>query len=200
MIESLSSTLTDTTIVLGDFNAKSPTWGSAPLDSKGIQVEDLLNDLELTTLNNGQNTYLSRSYGTGSAIDITAINYLSAPLANWSILENAISDHRPIITTLDLYLEPAKQVKCSWNFRKANWRDFTKNLEDICINNPLSGDINNMMQIFSTSLKKASKMSIPRGKRKDTWIPFWKEHNIDKLIIERDNINERLKTNYTVEL
>ena len=43
-------------------------------------------------------------------------------------------------------------------------------------------------------------MSIPRGKRKDTWIPFWKEHNIDKLIIERDNINERLKTNNTVEL
>ena len=65
-IERLTSMSTDTTIVLGDFNAKSCTRSSEQPDRKGSQVEDLLNDLELTTLKNGQNTYLSRSYDTES--------------------------------------------------------------------------------------------------------------------------------------
>ena len=49
---------TDTTIVMRDFNTKSPFWSLESLDHKGSWVEDLLNDLELTTLNNGQNTDL----------------------------------------------------------------------------------------------------------------------------------------------
>ncbi|KAG8198622.1 hypothetical protein JTE90_026519 [Oedothorax gibbosus] len=46
----------DFVIMLGDFNAKSPTWGSHVLDEKGKQMEDLLTDLNLLTLNDGQST------------------------------------------------------------------------------------------------------------------------------------------------
>ncbi|UYV61346.1 hypothetical protein LAZ67_1004494 [Cordylochernes scorpioides] len=56
-------------------------------------VEDMLTDLDLTPLNNGENTYLSKSTGTESAIDITAINYNIAPTTQWKILRGAISDH-----------------------------------------------------------------------------------------------------------
>ncbi|UYV72579.1 hypothetical protein LAZ67_9003841 [Cordylochernes scorpioides] len=58
-IETLSEASSDITIILGEFNAKSSFWGSPVLDNKSQQVEDMLTDLDLTPLNNGENTYLS---------------------------------------------------------------------------------------------------------------------------------------------
>ncbi|UYV82664.1 Transposase [Cordylochernes scorpioides] len=57
-------------------------------DNKGQQVEDMLTDLDLTPLKSGKNTYLSKSTGTESAKDITAINYNIAPTTQWKILAN----------------------------------------------------------------------------------------------------------------
>ncbi|UYV66597.1 hypothetical protein LAZ67_4002252 [Cordylochernes scorpioides] len=104
-IETLSEASSDITIIFGEFNAKGSIWGSPVQDNKSQQVEDMLTDLDLTPLNNGENTYLSKSTGTESAIDITAINYNIAPTAQWKILRGAISDHRPIFTTLNFKIE-----------------------------------------------------------------------------------------------
>ncbi|UYV61906.1 CLCN3 [Cordylochernes scorpioides] len=109
LIETLSETSSDITIILGDFNAKSPTWGSPVQDNKGQQVEDMLTDLDLTPLNNENNTYLSKSTGTESAIDITAINYNIAPTTQWKILRSAISDYRRILPTLNFKFENVQQ-------------------------------------------------------------------------------------------
>ena len=107
------------------------------------------------------------------------------------------SDHKQINTILDLNVKPFKQAKCSWNFRKVEWVKFTKNLEDICANNPFSDGINNMVKIFGISLQKASKMAIPRGKCKGSWVPFWRDYNTDTMISERDRINDGLKIDNT---
>ncbi|UYV74101.1 hypothetical protein LAZ67_11002118 [Cordylochernes scorpioides] len=74
-------------------------------DNKGQQFEGMLTDLDLTPLNKRENTYLSKSTGTESAKDITAMNYNIAPTAQWKILRGAISDHRPILTTLNFKIE-----------------------------------------------------------------------------------------------
>ncbi|UYV68828.1 hypothetical protein LAZ67_6001129 [Cordylochernes scorpioides] len=111
LIETLSEASSDIAIILGDVNAERPTWGSPVQDNKGQQVEDMLTDLDLTPLNNEKNTYLSKSTGTESAIDITAINYNIAPTTQWKILKSAISDHRPILTTLKFKIENFKQNK-----------------------------------------------------------------------------------------
>ncbi|UYV69300.1 hypothetical protein LAZ67_6003178 [Cordylochernes scorpioides] len=156
-IETLSEPSLDITIILGEFNDKSSIWGSPVQDNKSQQVEDMLTDLDLTPLNNGENTYLSKSTGTESAIDITAINYNIAPTTQWKILRELCTE-------------------------KLNYRTLDKNLEK-----------------FSSNISKAAKASIPRGKRKYLWLPFWKDHNIEAMIAERDNINELLKTNKTEE-
>ncbi|UYV83991.1 hypothetical protein LAZ67_X000821 [Cordylochernes scorpioides] len=121
LIETLSEASSNIAITLGDFNAERPTWGSPVQDNKGQQVEDMLTDLDLTPLNNEKNTYLSKSTGTESAIEITAINYNIAPITQWKILKSAISDYRPILTTLKFKIENFQQNKRTLekNYRKA---------------------------------------------------------------------------------
>ncbi|GFX84045.1 reverse transcriptase domain-containing protein [Trichonephila clavipes] len=97
----LLNTLLDTKILLGDLNAKSPSWGSRTLDLKGSQIEDLLCDNDLSILNDKRSTYLSKTNGTTLALDITAINHQTASQATWKILKSAISDHFPIITSIN---------------------------------------------------------------------------------------------------
>jgi hypothetical protein len=162
-------------------------------------VEDLLADLDLTTVNDGQNTYLSKTTGTESAIDITAINHEMAPHTQWTILKNAISDHSPIVTTLYLTSDQIIQNKRSWNFRKANWNLYTETLEELCLKNPPNGNINERLHILTTNFNQAAKASIPRGKRRDNWVPYWTDRNIDSMIEERDNIRDQMKTDNTEE-
>ncbi|GFX23769.1 reverse transcriptase domain-containing protein [Trichonephila clavipes] len=173
ILQDLASTSADTKMILGDFNARSPSWGCEILDSKGDQLEDLADDLNLTILNTGENTYVSKTNGTASALDISAISYAS---------------------------EPTTQEKRSWNFRKANWDGFTQELENLCSDLPKHNDAEKLLCLFTSCIQKAAKHHIPRGKRRNNWIPFWKDHNIKDLIQERDSIGQELQRNNSEEL
>lgn len=59
LLESLA-TPNDIPCLLLGVNAKSPSWGCSHLDHKGLQLEDLLTDLDLIVLYNGR-THLSIS-------------------------------------------------------------------------------------------------------------------------------------------
>ncbi|GFU87801.1 reverse transcriptase domain-containing protein [Trichonephila clavipes] len=122
LLNTLLDIKSDTKILLGDLNAKSPSWGSRTLDLKGSQIEDLLCDNDLSILNDKRSTYLSKTNGTTSALDITAINHQTASQATWKILKSAISDHFPIITSINQRVDGTIQSKRSWN-SKANWRN-----------------------------------------------------------------------------
>ncbi|GFV17623.1 reverse transcriptase domain-containing protein [Trichonephila clavipes] len=157
----LLNMLLDTKILLGDLNAKSPSWGSRTLDLKGSQIEDLLCDNDLSILNDKRSTYLSKTNGTTSALDITAINPQTASQATWKILKSAISDHFPIITSINQRVDGTIQSKRSWNFRKANWRKFTSKLETLCsLSSPHTLD--ERLQSFALHINAAAKHSIPR--------------------------------------
>ncbi|GFX01385.1 hypothetical protein TNCV_4736261 [Trichonephila clavipes] len=166
----------------------------------GDQLEDLADDLNLTILNTGENTYVSKTNGTASALDISAISYASANNAHWKVLDAAISDHFPVLTTLPIVQEPTTQEKLSWNFRKANWNGFTQELENLCSDLPKHNDAEKLLRLFTNCFQKAAKHHISRGKRKNNWIPFWKDPNIKDLIQERDSIGQELQRNDNEEL
>ncbi|GFS73447.1 uncharacterized protein TNCV_1101661 [Trichonephila clavipes] len=187
-------------MILGDFNARSPSWGCKILDSKGDQLEDLADDLNLTILNTGENTYVSKTNGTASALDISAISYASANNAHWKVLDTAISDHFLVLTTLLIVQEPTTQEKRSWNFCKANWDSFTQELENLCSDLPKHDDAEKLLRLFTSYIQKAAKHHIPRGKQRNNWIPFWKDHNIKDVIQERDSIGQELQRNNSEEL
>ncbi|GFY51922.1 hypothetical protein TNIN_217261 [Trichonephila inaurata madagascariensis] len=50
LLHELASLKAEMKILLGDLDVKSPSCGNRSLDSKGIQVEDLVDDLNLTNL------------------------------------------------------------------------------------------------------------------------------------------------------
>ncbi|GFX41954.1 reverse transcriptase domain-containing protein [Trichonephila clavipes] len=123
-------------------------------------------------------TYLSKTNGTTSALDITAINHQTASQATWKILKSAISDHFPIVTSINQRVDSTIQSKRSWNFRKANWGKFTSELETLCsLSTPHTLD--ERLHSFASHINTAAKRSIPRVKRRDDWVPFWKETNVE---------------------
>ncbi|GFV92990.1 RNA-directed DNA polymerase from mobile element jockey [Trichonephila clavipes] len=196
LLNTLLDTKSGTKILLGDLNAKSPSWGSRTLDLKGSQIEDLLCDNDLSILNDKRSTYLSKTNGTTSALDITAINHQTASQATWKILKSAISDHFPIITSINKRVDGTIQSKRSWNFRKANWGKFTSELEMLCsLSSPHTLD--ERLQSFASHINAAAKRSIPRVKRRNDWVPFWKDTNIENLINERDKLSAELQKNNT---
>ncbi|UYV75050.1 SETMAR [Cordylochernes scorpioides] len=144
LIETLSEASSDIAIILGDFNSERPTWGSPFQDNKGQQVEDMLTDLDLTPLNNEKNTYLSKSTGRESAIDITAINYNIAPTTQWKILKKY----------------------------KNTGKIFTEKLEELCNEELNHRTIDKKLEKFSSNISKAEKVSIPRGRRKDQKVKY----------------------------
>ncbi|GFW44338.1 reverse transcriptase domain-containing protein [Trichonephila clavipes] len=165
-------------------------------DLKGSQIEDLLCDNDLSILNDKRSTYLSKTNGTTSALDITAINHQTASQATWKILKSAISDHFPIITSINQRVDGTIQSKRSWNFRKANWRKFTSELELLCsLSSPHTLD--ERLRSFASHINAAAKRSIPRVKRRNDWVPFWKDTNIENLINERDKLSTELQMNNT---
>ncbi|GFU22735.1 reverse transcriptase domain-containing protein [Trichonephila clavipes] len=118
-----------------------------------------------------------------------------ASQVTWKILKSAIIDHFPIITSINQRVDGTSQSKRSWNFRKANWEKFTSELETLCsLSSP--NTLYEGLQSFSSHINAAAKRSIPRIKRIDDWITFWKDTNIEKLINERDKLSlERQKNN-----
>ncbi|GFY34428.1 reverse transcriptase domain-containing protein [Trichonephila clavipes] len=173
LFNTLLDTKSDTKILLGNLNAKNPSWGSRTLDLKGSQIEYLLCDNDLSILNDKRSTYLSKTNGTTSTLDITAINQQTASQATWKILKNAISDHFSIITSISQRVDCTIQSKRSWNFRKANWGKFTSELETLCsLSSPHTLD--ERLQSFASHINAAAKRSIPRVKRRDDWARFGK--------------------------
>ncbi|GFV12552.1 reverse transcriptase domain-containing protein [Trichonephila clavipes] len=141
-----------------------------------------------------RSTYLSKTNGTTSALDITAINHQTASQATWEILKSAISDHFPIITLINQRFDSTIQSKRSWNFCKANWGKFTSELETLYSLSP-QHIFDERLQSFASHINAVAKRSIPRVKRRDDWVPYWKDTNIENLINERDKLSTELQKN-----
>ncbi|XP_046624763.1 uncharacterized protein LOC124307287 [Neodiprion virginianus] len=87
------------TLVSGDFNANSPSWGSARLDERGQAVAEFLARLDLTPINvGGAPTWQRVSTGAASVIDITAASPSAVPeVMDWRVLDDeSLSDHHYI--------------------------------------------------------------------------------------------------------
>ena len=61
-------------MIVGDFNAQNPLWGSVKVTDIGKIVEDVLSNLHLCLLNDGSHTYLHPGNGSFSSIDLTIVD------------------------------------------------------------------------------------------------------------------------------
>lgn len=69
-LKNLTNQLTTPSLLLGDFNGQSITWGSHTTNNFGGVLEDLIDDLDLCLMNDGNSTLLSPSGSQTSIIDL----------------------------------------------------------------------------------------------------------------------------------
>ncbi|XP_072375929.1 uncharacterized protein [Diabrotica undecimpunctata] len=85
-------------LIVRDFNAHNPLWGSKKLTSLGRKIKSLLEKFNLNLLNDGQDTRFGIRSGEGSAIDLSICEPSITHMLSWDVLlEPYDSDHYPII-------------------------------------------------------------------------------------------------------
>ena len=165
------------TVVAGDLNGHSPLWGYADRDNTGKKIEELCHSSNLILLQNDKSTktLLHRRHGTLHRPDLTLV---SADIVNHcteEVLECISSDHRPVLTKINIVKHRHRKRKTRWNFKKANWELFKKTVEDNFKNGkPETDSIDTLNDEFTSIILDAAKKSIPKGCR-GNYKPFWND-------------------------
>ncbi|KAG5860668.1 hypothetical protein JTB14_003373 [Gonioctena quinquepunctata] len=72
-IRNILQQLPEPYIIMGDFNAHSPLWGSPMSDPRGRRIENILDNENITILNSGEATHYSARSSSFSSIDLTML-------------------------------------------------------------------------------------------------------------------------------
>ncbi|GBO17318.1 hypothetical protein AVEN_159172-1 [Araneus ventricosus] len=126
----------------------SPLWGNADTNTRGLQIEKLLNDHNLCLLNNDESTYFHEPTRTFHCVDL-AISTSSLSLQVDNDLHN--SDNFSIINSVLRY-----------NFKTANWckfSSFAKITKEMVSNNSIDTAVENVTAV----LIAAADCSIPKS-------------------------------------
>ncbi|XP_072759886.1 uncharacterized protein [Anoplolepis gracilipes] len=102
MMEEIIRQLGNRVVICGDFNAKSPLWGSLYTNYRGSLLEDLAAELDLRILNNGAEPTCVRPQGV-SIIDLTWVTPgLLGRVENWRVCSKieSLSDHQYVFFTV----------------------------------------------------------------------------------------------------
>ena len=97
-LKNLTDQLPSPFILMGDFNAHNPLWGSKTHNAKGKIIEDFVSQEGLCIFNDGSNTYLHPGNGSYSSIDITICDPSLLLDYSWRVHDDLCgSDHFPIV-------------------------------------------------------------------------------------------------------
>ena len=171
------STIFKKTVIAGELNGHSPLWGYADHNNTGKRIEELCQSSNLILLQDEDSakTLLHRRHGTLHRPDLTLV---SADLSNFcseEVLDDISSDHRPILTKIQLPKHKNRKRRTRWNFKKANWDLFREVSEDtIKFDNLENKSIDALNDDLTAAILDAAKKSIPKGCRSH-YRPFWNE-------------------------
>lgn len=177
------------TIVCGDFNAHNFLWGGNHIDTKGKQIELLLNKTEFILLNNGAHTFHKVDYS--SALDLTMVHYSLFLKSNWFVAaEDCGSNHQIVHTYIDINFDFSKRLE-RLNLKKADWYAFMASCHDLLHSGIESEDVDIFNDNIVNNLKKIAVQCIPKSRpfTKKT-VPWWDE-NCSKAISLRKKAYRR---------
>ena len=122
-LDNIANQLPQPYLLLGDFNAHNPMWGSTSINNKGNVTEKFIDNLQLCLLNDKSSTYLHPATGSFSCIDLSLAHpsiYLDFA---WSVLDEQYgSDHFPLLLTSNDSV-PVED-RFYFKFKKADWEQF----------------------------------------------------------------------------
>lgn len=154
-------------LVMSDINGWHHSWGSTTNNSQGIAVAEVVEEFNLTTLNNGSPTFhCSR---TDTAIDVTWVSIELTNRLRWSVDDDLHgSDHHPIeISSLDTPPDVTRRPR--WKYNEANWEGYFLEVGvRLCQTAP------NSIEEFVETIKQVATQYIPKtkpapGKKATKW-------------------------------
>lgn len=185
-------------LIAGDFNAKSPWWGSPTEDQRGEQVCGTLDGMGMHIINVGDTPTFDTIRGGkrySSHVDITACTVGMLNLvSDWHLEEGLTSsDHNAIIFDINLKKSTGIKIKRTtrmYNTRKANWDQFHENLILAMQENKLTlqdiqqinstHQIDNTLDIYTKIITQTCTNTIPYKKHTDTLtLPWWSQELAD---------------------
>lgn len=172
-------------VYVGDFNSHHSEWGYSSDDINGELVVNWASNNELQLIHDAKDrkTFHSKVHGTESNPDLCFVSADSEgfPLSITRKVLPAFprSQHRPIILEVGLSIPIVTSVpRPRWNFRKANWTQFSTQLDSaIRFIPPIAQNYR-----FNNLVINTAKKCVPRGYRKE-YIPCWEE-DADRLYAE----------------
>ncbi|XP_026679016.1 uncharacterized protein LOC113467177 [Diaphorina citri] len=194
-LTAIKNQLSSPFIILGDFNAHNPLWGSTSRSNEGKEVERfILNHSDLSLLNTGDATHFNLSYCSESAIDLTFCSVSIYPDIKWHVTDDlCFSDHFPILLTHD---HPIPNVSANpstpsiWNYAKADWLKFKSKIDfsfiDTYLNTNVQPNIDELLSAINTNIIDAAKESIPVKKIPANKLPVpWWDDEVKQAIKSR---------------
>lgn len=155
-------------MILGDFNAHSPSWGSKITNRSGRNLLDFIDTHNLCFLNDGSPTRFTPPHQRKSAVDLSLCSYSLASKCSWDILNDPLSsDHFPIIIRFqhqsNTYPPPVKN-NLKFRINDANWSTFSSELDNLINLKKKSspGDIRLQCETFPSMVINAAEKSIPK--------------------------------------
>ena len=165
-------------LLVGDFNARSQTWGDSVCNEHGREVEDFLQSTDTCLLNSDEPTHYHIQTDTLSCIDLA---FTSPDIINdfsWKPCDDPYnSDHFPIVMSPAQSNRDNIAINPKFNLKKADWSSFktATNIPEDAQDN--SDDINATVSYFTDVLLNAALNHIPQtnpisGKYP---VPWWNE-------------------------
>jgi ribonuclease HI len=191
------------TIIIGDFNAHFRTVGYADVNHAGKAVEDIIHttNMELIFKDNDTPSYLHYN-GTTSNPDLLLVSSDITQRTTKSMIEDPGTGHRMMIVEVDLNKcgsNNRQKLKASWNFKKANWDNFSNILEK-----RMCSELIDFYQYpdkvydeIKSIITTIAKENIPYGKVKK-YSPFW-SNELDEIKKTRDIYRAEAETYKTQE-
>ena len=173
-------------VYIGDFNSHASDWGYNNDDNNGekLKMWASFNELKLIYDPKQRGTFHSARWDQDYNPDLCFVscNDNGIPLGITRHVLNGFpnSQHRPIIFEIGLSIPVVQSVRRPrWNFNKARWSDYSKELDRVIGVIPPKPENYNR---FVGLLVSIGKKHIPRGFRKE-YIPCWQE-DADRLYEE----------------
>lgn len=201
-IHKLINQLPSPRIILGDFNAHSPIWGSEKTDARGLKIEELTNKLNIVTLNTGEATRFNSSNGNFSAIDLSMCDASLAPLLTWSTLGRLHgSDHFPIRLESNTLIKKDSGIFLpKWNLKQANWEQYRQIIEQNISTISIEEDPIQEVESFKNLILEAASKTVRKttNKLNHKSVPWWNTE-CGKAIAESKSAFNRLKRHKNLE-
>jgi len=202
ILENLIDDDTIENILVGDFNAKSPLWGSNNTDCRGKDIIKFIDKKNLVCLNKGDGTRLNAN-GTLSHLDLALCSKKLGSKLDWDIVENTWgSDHYPFLLSHGLSNSkktqtPKDNPSLNFNIKKADWSSFQDQVISLSKDIHHSDKVEDLAVKFSNIIIKAANKSIPvfkenRSRSSRKYSPFWNKQCED-IVQERSQAEKQMK-------